>query len=70
MGEFLEFGGISFGFPFFDFQTIKAWHSLHLGTERYMTPPDGARLVARDLYRSHGTNVVPSGFVIYLYLVP
>ena len=39
---FLEFWGISFGFPFFDFQPLKAWHSLHLGTERYMTKPGGA----------------------------
>ena len=45
-GEFLEFRGISFGFPFFDFQPLKAWHSLHLGTEGYMTPPDCATLVA------------------------
>ena len=43
IGEFLEFLGISFGFPFFDFQPLKAWHSLHLGTERYMTKPGGAR---------------------------
>ena len=42
MGELLEFWGISFGFPFFDFQPLKAWHSLHLGTERYMTKPGGA----------------------------
>ena len=42
IGEFLEFLGISFGFPFFDFQPLKAWHSLHLGTERYMTKPGGA----------------------------
>ena len=49
MGEFLQFLGISFGFPFFDFQPLKAWHSLNLGTERYMTPPDGATLVLRDL---------------------
>ena len=42
IGEFLEFLGISFGFPFFDFQPLKAWHSLHLRTERYMTKPGGA----------------------------
>ena len=42
IGEFLDFLGISFGFPFFDFQPLKAWHSLHLGTERYMTKPGGA----------------------------
>ena len=42
IGEFLEFFKISFGFPFFDFQPLKAWHSLHLGTERYMTKPGGA----------------------------
>ena len=42
IGEFLEYLGISFGFPFFDFQPLKAWHSLHLGTERYMTKPGGA----------------------------
>ena len=42
IGEFLEFLGISFGFPFFDFQPLKAWHSLHLGTERYMTKPGDA----------------------------
>ena len=42
IGEFLEFLGISFGFPSFDFQPLKAWHSLHLGTERYMTKPGGA----------------------------
>ena len=41
MGEFLEFWGISSGFPFFVYQPLKAWHSLHLRTERYMTPPDG-----------------------------
>ena len=46
MGELLDFVGFSFGFPFFDFQPLKAWHSLHLGTERYMTLPDGATLVA------------------------
>ena len=44
IGEFLELLGISFGFPFFDFQPLKAWHSLHLGTERYMTKPGGATL--------------------------
>ena len=43
MGEFLEFLGISFGFPFFVYQPLKAWHSLHLRTERYMTTPDGVR---------------------------
>ena len=42
IGEFLELLGISFGFPFFDFQPLNAWHSLHLGTERYMTKPGGA----------------------------
>ena len=42
IGEFLEFWGISFGLPFFDFQPLKAWHSLHLRTERYMTKPGGA----------------------------
>ena len=42
IGEFLEFLGISFGFPFFDFQPLKAWHSLHLGTERYMIKLGGA----------------------------
>ena len=42
IGEFLEFLGISFGFPFFDFQPLKAWYSLRLGTERYMTKPGGA----------------------------
>ena len=42
IGEFLEFWGISFDFHFFDFQLLKAWHSLHLGTERYMTKPGGA----------------------------
>ena len=41
IGEFLEFLGISFGFPFIDFQPLKAWHSLHLGTDRYMTKPGG-----------------------------
>ena len=50
MGEFLEFWGSSFGFPFFEYHPLKAWHSLHLGTERYniyyMTPPEGAILVA------------------------
>ena len=45
MGEFLEFWGISFGFAFFEYQPPKAWNSLHLGTERYMTPPGGATLV-------------------------
>ena len=45
MEEFLEFLGISFGFPFFVYQPLKAWHSLHLGTERYMTTPDGPTLV-------------------------
>ena len=45
MGEFLEFLGISFGFPFFEYQPVKAWHPFHLGTERYITPPDGATLV-------------------------
>ena len=45
MWEFLEFLGISFGFPFIVNQPLKAWHSLHLGTERYMTTPDGATLV-------------------------
>ena len=49
MGEFLDFLGISFGFCFFVYQPLKAWHSLHLGTERYMTPPDGATLVVWDL---------------------
>ena len=42
IGEFMEFLGISFGFLFFDFQPPKAWHSLHLRTERYMTKPGGA----------------------------
>ena len=37
----MEFWGISFGFPFFVYQPLKALHSVHLGTERYMTPPDG-----------------------------
>ena len=54
MGEFLKFLGISFGLPFFDIQPLKAWHSLHLGTERYMTPPDGATLVSQDLYSVGG----------------
>ena len=44
IGEFLNFWGISFGFPFFDFQPLKAWHPLHLRTERYMTKPSGATL--------------------------
>ena len=48
IGEFLEFLGISFGFPFFDFQQLKTWHSLHLGTERYMTKPGGATLGVWD----------------------
>ena len=39
--EFLEFLGIPCGFLSIDFQPLKAWYSLHLGTERYMTPPDG-----------------------------
>ena len=39
IGEFLDFLKISFGFPFFDFQPLKAWHSLHL---RNMTKPGGA----------------------------
>ena len=43
-GEFLEFFGNSRGFPFFECQPLKAWHSLHLGTERYMTKPDGATI--------------------------
>ena len=43
--EFLEFLGIPCGFPFFDFQQLKAWFSLHLGTERYMTTPGSATLV-------------------------
>ena len=29
---------------FLRFQPLKAWHSLHLGTERYMTKPDGATI--------------------------
>ena len=36
IGEFLEFLGISCGFPIFDFQAFKAWNPLHLGTERYI----------------------------------
>ena len=40
MGEFLDLFGISFGFPFTVYQPLKAGHSLHLGTERYMTPPE------------------------------
>ena len=39
MGEFLESLGISLGFPVFEYQLLKAWHSLHLGTEMYLTPP-------------------------------
>ena len=27
-----------------EFQLLKAWHSLHLGTERYMTKPGGATI--------------------------
>ena len=42
IGEFLELLEVSSDFPFFDFQPLKAWHSLHLGTERYMTTPGGA----------------------------
>ena len=41
IGEFLDFFWISCGFLFFDFKPAKSWHSLHLRTERYMTPPDG-----------------------------
>ena len=37
VGDFLSF-------HFFDFQPLKPWHSLHLGTERYMTKPDGATI--------------------------
>ena len=36
--EFLQFS-------IFDKQPFKAGHSLHLGTEKYMTTPDGATLV-------------------------
>ena len=42
--EILEFVRISCGFPFLDFRPLKAWHFLHLGTERYMTPPDGVTI--------------------------
>ena len=44
MGEFLEFWGISFGFPFIDFQPLRGRHSLPLRTERYMRPPEGATI--------------------------
>lgn len=44
MGGFLEFLGIPCGFSFFDFQPLKTEHSLHLGTESSMTPPDGATI--------------------------
>ena len=53
LGEFLEFLGIPCGFPLFDFQPLKTGHSLHLGTERYVTKPDGATLVPWDLHWSH-----------------
>ena len=42
--EFLELLGNPCGFPFFDFQAHKAWHSLHLGSERYITTTGGATL--------------------------
>ena len=42
----MELLGISFGFPFFDFQPLKARHSLHLGTESDMTTPGGAVAVS------------------------
>ena len=45
IGEFLEFGGIPCGFPFFHFQPLKTGHFLHLRIESYMTAPDGATLV-------------------------
>ena len=48
MKEFLDFFGIFLGFPFFEHQPLKAWHSLHLRTERYMTSSDGATLVVQD----------------------
>ena len=32
------------GFPFFDFQQLKAWHSLHLRTARCVAPPDSATI--------------------------
>ena len=44
MGEFLEFWGISYGFPFFDHQLLRVSHPLLLGTKSYVTPPVGAHL--------------------------
>ena len=40
---------ISCGFPFFDFQPLKAWHFLHLGREQCMTAPDSTRISSMRL---------------------
>ena len=36
---------------YLEFQPVKSWHSLYLGTERYMTKPDGATISSvRPIY--------------------
>ena len=53
----------------FDFQPLKAWRSLYLGTERYLTPPDGAtissvRPTAFSSIPDHQGNVSSGGRVL------
>ena len=53
-GDFLRFSLLSFSATQF-----KAWHSLHLETERYMTKPDGATVSSVRPRQGRPLNMYP-----------